>query len=165
MRLAERDRARAQEVRREEATRVPTAASAFNPGTLNFGYKRPRRDRGFPWVPEQVFDDGQRMYVLLPPEATRYPMPVLYEVDARGKYVLVNYAQAGLDASTGDEAPRYLVVDHLLDRAVLMLGSMDGEGPFRLLIEREGQQGQSRGWLSRDGAALVAGSYGGRGGR
>src|SRR5262249_39977456 len=68
-------------------------------------------DRHFPWVPQQVFDDGARTYIHLPREAAHKELPVLTVLDG-GKEVLVNYAVHG----------DYYVADRTFDRAALLLG-------------------------------------------
>lgn len=95
---------------------------------LNFGY-RVKKDRQFPWVPAQVFDDGARVYIKLPEEARHAEAPVLFVLESDGSKVLVNYAVVGGDT---------YVTDRLFDRAVLVAG-VDGN-ERQVLIERVGSE-------------------------
>jgi P-type conjugative transfer protein TrbG len=110
----------------EQWAKAPAPAVRIAPdvATLNFGY-RVKRDRQFPWTPAQVFDDGARVYVKLPPEARHAEAPVLFALEADGSKVLVNYAVLGGDT---------YVTDRLFDRAVLVAG-VEGE-ERQVLIER-----------------------------
>jgi type IV secretion system protein TrbG len=98
------------------AISLPLAATA--PESLRFDYAW-HADRRFPWVPQQVFDDGARTYIHLPRDAAHKELPVLTVLDG-GKEVLVNYAVHG----------DYYVADRTFDRAALLLGDR------RLVIER-----------------------------
>lgn len=99
---------------------------ATDVASLNFGY-RVKKDRRFAWAPAQVFDDGTRVYLKLPPEARHAEAPVLFELQADGSKVLVNYAVLGGDT---------YVTDRLFDRAVLVAG-VDGK-ERQVVIERLG---------------------------
>ena len=93
---------------------------------LNFGYAV-KKDRKFPWVPAQVFDDGARVYIKLPEEAKHTEAPVLFLLDADGGKTLLNYALVGGDT---------YVTDRLFDRAALVAG-IDGQ-ERKVVIERTG---------------------------
>jgi type IV secretion system protein TrbG len=93
--------------------------------SLNFAY-RVERERGFPWAPAQVFDDGAHVYLKLPEAARHAAAPVLFLLDDDGSQVLVNYSIAGGDT---------YVTDRLFDRAVLIAGV--GGKERRVLIERK----------------------------
>lgn len=93
--------------------------------SLYFAYSV-QRDRRFPWEPEQVFDNGLRTCVRLPQEASRYPLPVLFELDALGNMSVVNY-------TVRDGC--YLV-DRVMERMVLVLGGDVRGEPMRLLVVR-----------------------------
>ena len=93
---------------------------------FNFGYAV-KKDRKFPWVPAQVFDDGVRVYIKLPEEAKHTEAPVLFLLDADGGKTLLNYALVGGDT---------YVTDRLFDRAVLVAG-IDGQ-ERKVVIERAG---------------------------
>ena len=104
----------------------PTIRIAPDVLSLNFAY-RVKKDRHFPWAPAQVFDDGARVYVKLPPEARHAEAPVLFVLEADGSKVLVNYAIVGGDT---------YVTDRLFDRAVLVAGV--GGKERQVMIERSG---------------------------
>ena len=94
-------------------------------GSLNFNYSI-KKDRRFPWVPGQVFDDGARVFIKLPEEARHAEAPVLFVLDGDGSKTLVNYAIVGGDT---------YVTDRLFDRAVLVAG-IDGK-ERKVRIERK----------------------------
>lgn len=99
-------------------------ATRGDPLSLDFHY-RVKKDRKFPWTPAQVFDDGTRVYIKLPPEARTTEAPVLFALGADGSKVLINYNLVGGDT---------YVTDRLFDRAVLVSGA---DGTERTaLIER-----------------------------
>jgi type IV secretory pathway VirB9-like protein len=84
-----------------------------------------KRDRAFPWLPAQVFDDGAHLYVKLPDSARASEAPVLFARAADGTRTLLNYSVVGGDT---------YVTDRLVDHAVLIAG-VDGKEQT-LLIER-----------------------------
>ncbi|MDQ3388796.1 MAG: TrbG/VirB9 family P-type conjugative transfer protein [Gemmatimonadota bacterium] len=89
---------------------------------LNFAY-RWRRDPGFPWVPEQVFDDGRRTCLRIPAEANRHDLPVLFELHAGGEMAVINYTvRSGC-----------FLADRVMSAFVLVMGDGDAR-PRRLLI-------------------------------
>jgi type IV secretion system protein VirB9 len=92
--------------------------------TLNFRY-RISKDKRFPWMPAQVFDDGAHVYVTLPDEARHAEAPVLFVLSGDGSRTLLNYNVAG----------DTYVTDRLFDRAVLVAG-VDGKEQ-KVLIERQ----------------------------
>jgi P-type conjugative transfer protein TrbG len=122
-RLATQQHADAEAARAEEARQIPVAVPAFDASALDFGYTV-CRDRGFPWVPEQVFSDGSHTYVRLPQSALRGTIPALFEVGERGEMVLINYTLRG----------NVYVADRVLRRGVLILGTGRPGGELRLLI-------------------------------
>lgn len=93
---------------------------------LNFSYAV-KKDKKFPWVPAQVFDDGARVYIKLPDEAKHAEAPVLFVLDADGGKTLLNYSV--VDGDT-------YVTDRLFDRAALVTG-VDGQ-ERKVVIERKG---------------------------
>src|SRR3989454_907684 len=101
--------------------------------SLNFSY-RVKKDRQFPWAPAQVFDDGARVYIKLPPEAQHAEAPVLFVLESDGSRILINYSVVGGDT---------YVTDRLFDRAVLVAG-IDGK-ERRVLLERKGGTGEEDG--------------------
>ena len=92
--------------------------------TLNFRY-RVSKDKRFPWMPAQVFDDGAHVYVKLPDEAVHSEAPVLFALAGDGSKTLLNYNLVG----------DTYVTDRLFDRAVLIAG-VDGKEQ-RVLIEKQ----------------------------
>lgn len=92
--------------------------------TLNFRY-RVSKDKRFPWMPAQVFDDGAHVYVKLPDEALHSEAPVLFALAGDGSKTLLNY---NLVNDT-------YITDRLFDRAVLIAG-IDGKEQ-RVLIEKQ----------------------------
>ena len=92
---------------------------------LNFHYEV-KKDRQFPWTPDQVFDDGTRVYIKLPRDARSTVAPVLFVLEGDGGKTLVNYSIVGGDT---------YVTDRLFDRAELVAG-IDGK-ERRAVIERK----------------------------
>ncbi|HEY4129405.1 MAG TPA: TrbG/VirB9 family P-type conjugative transfer protein [Gemmatimonadaceae bacterium] len=82
---------------------------------LNFNYDV-RRDKKFPWQPNQVFDDGAHVYIKLPPEALHAAAPALFVVAEDGTRSVVNYSVLG----------DTYVTDRLFDRGLLVSG-VDGK--------------------------------------
>jgi P-type conjugative transfer protein TrbG len=103
----------------------PVAKVGVDVATLNFGYEV-KKDRKFPWIPAQVFDDGTRVYIKLPAEARSTEAPVLFAIDGDGSKTLINYSVVDPDT---------YVTDRLFDRAALVAG-IDGK-ERRVLIERK----------------------------
>lgn len=109
------------------STPAPPAPVRLAPDALilNFAYNV-TKDRKFPWMPAQVFDDGARVYIKLPPDARQTEAPVLFVLDEGGGKTLLNYAVADGDT---------YVADRLFHRAVLISG-IDGH-ERKVLIERK----------------------------
>ena len=103
----------------------PTTRVAPDVASLNFAYEV-RKDRKFPWMPAQVFDDGTRVYIKLPEEARSAVAPVLFAIEGDGSKTLINYSVVNPDT---------YVTDRLFDRAALVAG-IDGK-ERRVLIERK----------------------------
>lgn len=103
----------------------PEAKVGADVVTLNFAYEV-KRDRKFPWMPDQVFDDGTRVYIKLPAEARSAEAPVLFAIEGDGSKTLINYSVVDPDT---------YVTDRLFDRAALIAG-IDGK-ERRVLIERK----------------------------
>jgi type IV secretion system protein VirB9 len=104
----------------QEEERARFASAPEGGASLNRAY---RIDRGpwwnrkhYPWMPEAVYDDGVRTYVVLPTGARGEEMPLLYLLDGGDRQVL-NYALRG----------DTLVADRVLRRAALVVGSGHGE--------------------------------------
>lgn len=109
-----------------EQRQLPVLASAFDPASLDFGYFM-CRDRGYPWRPDQIFADGEHTYIKLPASGVGAEVPVLFEMGAGGDLVLINYAIRG----------GFFVVDRVLRRGVLVVGTGRPGDEQRLLITKE----------------------------
>jgi type IV secretion system protein VirB9 len=94
----------------------------INLARLNFDY-RILGDK-VAWRPQQVFDDGAKVHVVLPPGVAANDLPPLFLIDAAGRAGLVNYRLDG----------RQIIVDRLFDRAELRLG--DRRSARKVRIER-----------------------------
>lgn len=70
----------------------------------------------YPWIPEEVFDDGIRTYVVIPEAARHGELPILYTLENGERHVL-NYALRG----------DTIVADRVLERAVLVVGKAGGD--------------------------------------
>jgi P-type conjugative transfer protein TrbG len=121
-RFGEREQAARDEARRQSAALTPLAAGA-RLARLNFAYSWDR-GRRWPWVPAQVFDDGEHTYIALPPAARLGPLPLLFALGPHGELALVNHQ---LDGDT-------LVADRVLDHAVLLVGGAKKKDEQRLEI-------------------------------
>lgn len=83
-----------------------------NPTGLNFAYriKKPAF-RKYKWVPEQIFDDGQKTYFKMPESMQSSTAPILFVKEGR-ELVLVNYRlKNGI-----------YIIDRLFEEAVLKNG-------------------------------------------
>ncbi|HEV7594113.1 MAG TPA: TrbG/VirB9 family P-type conjugative transfer protein [Gemmatimonadaceae bacterium] len=96
---------------------------------LNFHYEV-KKDRQFPWAPDQVFDDGARVYIKLPQDARSSVAPVLFVLEGDGAKTLVNYSFVGGDT---------YVTDRLFDRAELVAG-IDGKERRAVIERKEGRR-------------------------
>jgi type IV secretion system protein TrbG len=94
----------------QAAGRMPLAPAA-RLAQLNFDYSWDR-SRRWPWVPSQVFDDGEHTYLVLPPAAHLAELPILLGVEPGGGLALLTYHLEG----------QTLVADRVLERAVLIVG-------------------------------------------
>jgi type IV secretory pathway VirB9-like protein len=94
----------------QAAGRTPLAPAA-RLAHLNFDYSWDH-SRRWPWVPAQIFDDGEHTYLVLPPAARLAELPILLAVEPGGALALLTYHLEG----------QTLVADRVLDRAVLLVG-------------------------------------------
>lgn len=101
------------------------AMAAADLGELHFDY-RTMPDRGFPWRPAAVFDNGRETCIRLPREAYHGDLAVLYEMDARGGYKLVQYAVRD----------GCILAGRVMQRMVLLVPAGEGRAPLRLLVVR-----------------------------
>lgn len=98
------------------------ARGAVEPERLNFDY-RVKKDRRFPWLPAQVFDDGAHVFIKLPPEARSTVTPVLFVLEDDGVRTILNYTiRDGL-----------YVTDRTFRRGVLVIS--DGGKERRVQLE------------------------------
>ncbi|HEV3075975.1 MAG TPA: TrbG/VirB9 family P-type conjugative transfer protein [Thermoanaerobaculia bacterium] len=111
-----------EQAERQAAGRTPLAAGA-RLAHLNFDYSWDRARR-WPWVPAQVFDDGEHTYIALAPGARLAEMPLLFALGPHGELALLNYH---LDGQT-------LVADRVLERAALVVGGAKKRDEQRLEI-------------------------------
>lgn len=98
---------------------------------LHFGY-RVTPDRRFPWRPLHIFDNGRQTCLRLPEEAWYGDLPVLYELDERGEYGMINYVVRD----------GCMLADRVMMRMVLVLSGGEGGDPIRMLAVR--QPGRAR---------------------
>jgi type IV secretion system protein TrbG len=91
---------------------VGAASSVANmfPERLFFDYDI--EGSGAPWKPIRAFDDGQKTFIQVPPEARNGEIPALMIVGADRFEQLVNYRYRD----------NYYVVDRIFDQAVLLIG-------------------------------------------
>ncbi len=107
--------ATAEELDRHRASRrqaaVTAEVSALSVDQLNFSYAV-KGDKKIPWTPTTVFDDGQHVYIRLPPAARSSDLPA----------VLVEVAGGGLAVSNYRLQGSWYIVDGLFRRAELVVG-------------------------------------------
>jgi type IV secretion system protein TrbG len=103
------------------AATIVSSTSAARIDALNFGYKV-HRDRGFPWSPLAVFDDGVHCYIKLPPLAAHRDAAVLFMLREDGTKTLLNYSLSG----------DTYVTDRIFHVAVLVIGESGQERAVRL---------------------------------
>jgi type IV secretory pathway VirB9-like protein len=87
-----------------------------------------RFDRGFPWTPTQVYDNGEATYVYYPETARRYPFPIVYEVASNGSLLPIPYMNSPEHG--------FVRVDRVVRRLALVVGQ-SGSPISRLVIERK----------------------------
>lgn len=100
---------------RPAPTTNPAPAKAAEPASLqafDAAYQITPQGRRPEWAPTAVFTDGVRTFIAFPPSLGDQA-PVLHALGGDGQRQLVNYRQRGA----------LLVVDHVIDRAELRLGS------------------------------------------
>jgi type IV secretion system protein VirB9 len=82
------------------------------PENLYFGYEMRRKDRGKSWSPLQIFDDGEKTYLVFSEEMKHRDTPVIYGQSASGDLALVNFRVS----------MPYYIVDGLMDEIILKRG-------------------------------------------
>lgn len=105
------------QIKKEATQENITVVDASN---LNFKYEY--NNKNYKWAPAQVFDDGQKTYLVMKPEMKTDEAPALFVQDSSRELNLVNYRLKG----------NYYIVDRLFDRAVLKLGKNE------IIIKRNG---------------------------
>ncbi len=95
---------------------------SVSPEALHFGYRI--AGERVPWRPIQAFDDGTRVFLLMPDAMRANEAPALFVQSEEEENALVNYRVRG----------RYYVVDRLFAKAVLALGV--GRNQQRVTITR-----------------------------
>jgi type IV secretion system protein TrbG len=125
-RWAGEEEAAARQAAREAAGRVEMGPAA-RLARLNFDYEW-RRDLGYGWTPRQVFDDGERTYIVVPVAARWGEAPVLFELRGDGTTALLNYRVEG----------ETYVADRVVERVVLMGGTGGKKAAARLEITNRG---------------------------
>lgn len=79
-----------------------------------------RAEKGFPWSPVAVFDDGERVYIQIPASAYSENQPLL-SIGARGAERVADYVVRD----------GYFIVDGLFEHARLIVGGIAHKGLFR----------------------------------
>ena len=103
----------------EAGSNVLSSSSANNPGTytdvknLNFNYSLSGDTPE--WKPAQVFDDGNKTFIRMPPMIDRVNLPILY-IFKNDKEEMINYRY---------KRP-YIIYDGLFDKAVLISDVEEG---------------------------------------
>jgi type IV secretory pathway VirB9-like protein len=97
-------------------------------GPLHLAYEV-RHDRDYPWVPRQVYDDGEATFIYYPERARQHPFPIVYEVTDAGSLVSVPYRNAPEHG--------FIRVDRVTSRLALVIGR-PGTSVSRLVLERKG---------------------------
>lgn len=90
----------------------PTTIANVAPEKLNFGYSMRRKDQKKSWSPIQIFDDGQKTYIVFEDEMRHRDTPVIYAKTDSGELALVNFRV---------KMP-YYIVDGLMDEIILKRG-------------------------------------------
>ncbi len=79
-----------------------------------------RAEKGFPWVPTAVFDDGERVYIRIPASAYSQDQPLL-SIGVQGAERVADYILRD----------GYFIVDGLFDQARLITGGIVSRGLFQ----------------------------------
>jgi type IV secretion system protein VirB9 len=103
-----------------------SAIEHLEPPQLNRDYEIDRgwflKRKRYAWIPSEVYDDGIRTYLVLPEEARTGELPILYLLEGDERQIL-NYALRG----------DTLVADRVLQRALLAVGTGDGERSIEIV--------------------------------
>lgn len=101
---------------RRAATETVPLNPDFNLENLNFNYHW-SQSKGFPFQPEQVFDDGAHTYIKLPASARHDAAPVLFILDD-GERQILNYTVRAVG-----EHHHYYITDRAFRHGLLVLGT------------------------------------------
>ena len=105
----------------ERATLQTPVAQDIDPTQLNFRYRL--EGDTVPWRPLRTFDDGQRVYIEMPPSSAGTELPPLFLIGNDRKAELVNYRVQSA----------FLIVDRLFTKAELRLGTKGHQKVVRII--------------------------------
>jgi type IV secretion system protein VirB9 len=114
-----------QQAATQKARSAQVIAPMLDATALHFVYKLESKDPPR-WMPLQVFDDGQKTYIQLPPTLATTEAPALFIKSREGTTQLVNYRQKA----------NWYIVDRLFDEAELRVGE---QHPAVVRIVRQGR--------------------------
>ena len=98
-------------------------STPINLDSLNYKYEwKKTKDR---WCPQQVFDDGEKTFILMPEKVEQGELPILLIRDEQtGEGAIVRHRY--------NPNNRFFIVDRLFEQAILKLGKKE------IIINREG---------------------------
>lgn len=67
----------------------------------------------YPWTPRSVYDDGDQLYIEMPPIIKNHPLPLLYELQGKSN-ILINY--------TYDHKRSRFIVSRVPERLIMFSG-------------------------------------------
>ena len=114
-----------QQAATQKARSAQVIAPVLDATALHFVYKLESKDPPR-WMPLQVFDDGQKTYIQLPPTLATTEAPALFIKSREGTTQLVNYRVKA----------NWYIVDRLFDEAELRVGE---KHPAVVRIVRQGR--------------------------
>ena len=109
----------------QKAKATQVIAPVLDATSLHFVYKLESKDPPR-WMPLQVFDDGQKTYIQLPPTLATTEAPALFIKSREGTTQLVNYRVKA----------NWYIVDRLFEEAELRVGE---QHPAVVRIVRQGR--------------------------
>jgi len=104
-----RARQQAAQQRQQQLAQQQQAARAAQQMQRYFNYSMTYTGKKPKWIPVQVFDDNNKVYIRFSKDRQRYEAPALFVIDSRGKTQLVNYRVEG----------DFYIVDRLFETAEL----------------------------------------------
>jgi len=114
-----------QQAASQKARSAQVIAPVLDATALRFGYKLESKDPPR-WMPLQVFDDGAKTYIQLPPTLATTEAPALFIKSQEGTTQLVNYRVKA----------NWYIVDRLFEEAELRVGE---QHPAVVRIVRQGR--------------------------